>query len=75
MDAYLAPEPDQYPLPPWDKDSEEAVSVIRELANKTSFWKELSTHYSAENNAEVIVQDDVSCVKSICEYNWIIFAD
>ncbi|KAJ3490476.1 hypothetical protein NLI96_g1377 [Meripilus lineatus] len=63
--AYLAPDPEKYPFPHADQASEEAVGVIREIAQKESFWKELKTHYSSENNAEVIVQDDVSCVKSI----------
>lgn len=66
-DAYLTPDFDKYPFPHGDEASKEAVAVVREVAHKASFWKELSTHYSSENNAEVIVQDDVSCVKSICK--------
>lgn len=53
---------------PWSDACKEGINVYRELTMKESFWKKLAKHYSSENHAEVITQDHVSCVKSICEY-------
>ena len=39
---------------------------MRKAVLDTSFWKNLSTHFSAENDADVIMQDHALCVKSIC---------
>ena len=33
----------------------------------SAFWKKLSIHYSTENNTEVVMQDNLCSVKSICE--------
>ncbi|KAI0651592.1 hypothetical protein C8Q79DRAFT_934115 [Trametes meyenii] len=64
-DFFLAPHPTKSTFQPWDGDSSEAVSAVREIAQDASFWKQLSTHYSAENNSDVILQDNLCCVKSI----------
>ncbi|KAI0374438.1 hypothetical protein BV20DRAFT_1049238 [Pilatotrama ljubarskyi] len=64
-DFFLAPHPSKSTFLPWDTGCDEAVTAIREIAKDTSFWKKLSTHYSAENNSDVILQDNLCCVKSI----------
>ncbi|CAL1696420.1 unnamed protein product [Somion occarium] len=64
-DAFLAPEPDSHPLLPWSSDCKEVVDLIREVTTKSKFWKKLCVHYSSENHSEAVVQDNVSCVKSI----------
>ncbi|KAI0639143.1 hypothetical protein C8Q77DRAFT_1152142 [Trametes polyzona] len=65
VDCFLAPHPTKSTFQPWDAGSDEAISVIRELAKDSSFWKKLSTHYSAENSSDVILQDNLCCIKSI----------
>ncbi|KAI0076264.1 hypothetical protein K474DRAFT_1757648 [Panus rudis PR-1116 ss-1] len=64
-DAFLAPDNEKYALLPWAKSCEETVRVIRDVSKKADFWQSLSTHYSSENHSDVILQDNVSCVKSI----------
>ncbi|KAI0359128.1 hypothetical protein OH77DRAFT_1473765 [Trametes cingulata] len=64
-DYFLAPHPTKSTFLPWDTGCDEAVSAIREITKEPSFWKKLSTHYSAENNSDVILQDNLCCVKSI----------
>ncbi|KZT19390.1 hypothetical protein NEOLEDRAFT_1142177 [Neolentinus lepideus HHB14362 ss-1] len=63
---------DSFLLPPtdnaaqiWEPASMDAISAIRTMAMDTSYWKRLSNHFSSENHAETISQDNVSCVKSI----------
>ena len=67
--AFLAPDATKFALTPWDEGSQAAVDALREVATDAEFWKNLSTHYSSENNSEVCVQDNMSCVKSICEFS------
>ncbi|OBZ79723.1 Proteasome activator complex subunit 4 [Grifola frondosa] len=64
VDCFVIPDPTKSPFE-WDVGSRETLAAIREVVNDSSYWKQLSAHYSAENHAEVIVQDNVSCVKSI----------
>lgn len=65
--AFLAPDSTQFSPPSWEAGSQEALKALREVTLKPSFWKDLSTHYSSENHSDVCVQDNISCVKSICE--------
>ncbi|CDO70270.1 hypothetical protein BN946_scf184942.g70 [Trametes cinnabarina] len=65
VDYFLAPDPIKSTFQPWDTNSDDAVEAIRALALQSSFWKKLSTHYSTENSSEVILQDNLCCVKSI----------
>ncbi|KAI0828367.1 hypothetical protein BC628DRAFT_1417934 [Trametes gibbosa] len=65
IDCFLAPDPTKSTFQPWDADSEDAVSAIRATATDCSFWKKLSTHYAMENSSDVILQDNLCCVKSI----------
>jgi proteasome activator subunit 4 len=64
--SYLAPPPLDSPLLPWADDCQEAVQAIRDVVTKAEYWQKLTKHYSSENHAEVIVQDNASMVKSIC---------
>ncbi|KAI0768547.1 hypothetical protein BD413DRAFT_614418 [Trametes elegans] len=65
IDYFLAPHTTKSTFQPWDADSDEAVATIREMVKDESFWRSLSTHYSAENSSDVILQDNLCCVKSI----------
>lgn len=67
-DAFLAPQPDIHALLPWKEDCQEIVELLRETSMTTRFWEKLSVHYSSENNSEVVSQDNMSSVKSICKF-------
>ena len=67
IDGFLAPHPTKSTFQPWDASSDEVLTTLRSTTKDPSFWKKLSTHYSAENNSDVIVQDNLCFVKSICE--------
>ena len=67
MDCFLVPDPKKSTFQPWDAGCDEVVSAFRTVAKDPEFWKSLSTHYSAENNSDVILQDNLCCVKSICK--------
>jgi proteasome activator subunit 4 len=51
----------------WESASEDAIQAIREITTGSKYWENLSTYYSEENHETTIIQDNVSCVKSICE--------
>jgi proteasome activator subunit 4 len=44
-----------------------ALEVFRKEVMQSSFWEKLVKHYTSENHSEVIIQDNASCVKSICQ--------
>jgi proteasome activator subunit 4 len=67
ISLYKPAHPTKSTFQPWDIASEDVVKAVREFAVDTSFWKTLSGRYSEENHESVIVQDNVSCVKSICK--------
>ncbi|EDR15426.1 uncharacterized protein LACBIDRAFT_301740 [Laccaria bicolor S238N-H82] len=50
---------------PWESASADAIEVVRELVTDPTYWETVSTYYSEENHETTIVQDNVSCVKSI----------
>lgn len=50
---------------PWEADSAPAVEQIREIVTDAEWWKDVIVFYSEENHETTIVQDDVSCIKSI----------
>lgn len=66
VSAYLAPPASSPVLLPWAEDCQDAVQAIRDVVTQPKFWQKLTKHYSSENHSEVIVQDNASCVKSIC---------
>ena len=43
------------------------ISAVREIATSEEYWKSLSSHFAEENHANVATQDDISCVKSLCQ--------
>ncbi|KAI0322289.1 hypothetical protein OF83DRAFT_1094493 [Amylostereum chailletii] len=65
--AYRFPHPTKPSLKPWDSECEEAIAAVREVALDPKFWKELSVHFSAENLADTVTTDNISCVKSIVQ--------
>ena len=68
-DAFLSPQPDTNALLPWNPKYQEILDLLREYSLKAEFWENLSVHFSAENNAEIVVTDDISSVKSICRFS------
>ncbi|RPD81724.1 hypothetical protein L226DRAFT_527984 [Lentinus tigrinus ALCF2SS1-7] len=65
IDAFRMPHATKSTFLPWDAGSDEVISVIRSITTTSSFWEKLSTHYSAENNSDVVLQDNLCFVKSI----------
>lgn len=57
----------------WESLSAEAVSCLREVTVDANFWKKLSSHFAEENHENIVVQDHISCVKSICKYDPILW--
>lgn len=49
-------------------DCQEALDAIREVSTETTFWEKLIKHYTSENHSDVIIQDNASCVKSLCKF-------
>ena len=66
--AFLAPDATAFSITPWEEGCQEALAAMREVALQSDFWSSLSDHFSAENHSDVCVQDNISCVKSICEF-------
>ena len=64
----MPPDETKSTFAPWDESSQDAIDILRQVTNSASFWESLSTYYSEENHETFIIQDNVSCVKSICEY-------
>ncbi|RXW16590.1 hypothetical protein EST38_g9267 [Candolleomyces aberdarensis] len=50
---------------PWESDSAPVIEGIREVVLDAGWWKKVIVFYSEENHENSIIQDDVSCVKSI----------
>jgi len=68
--AYACPHVSNQSLTPWNPESQEAVSVVREAAMDPSFWQNLSTHFSSETHSEVVSSDNVASIKSIGMLAW-----
>jgi len=68
VSLYMPPDDTTSTFAPWDQSSQDAIDILRQVVNTPSFWESLSTYYSEENHETAIIQDDVSCVKSICKY-------
>lgn len=64
-DRYLGPALTESTFQPWEQPSEETVAMVKQLTTSPKFWEKLSTHYSAENLANFVCQDNTSLVKSI----------
>ena len=66
ISLYTIPDKTKSTFQPWDPSSKDAVAALRELATDPSYWEQLGVYYSEENRETNIIQDNVSCVKSIC---------
>ena len=64
---YRLPDPEKSTFAPWDESSQATLEVVRELALDPEYWKKVKVYFSEENHETVIIQDNVSCIKSICE--------
>jgi proteasome activator subunit 4 len=63
--AYACPHVSKPSLTPWDPESQAAISTVIEAAGDSSFWQNLSTHFSSETQSEVVSSDNVASIKSI----------
>lgn len=63
--AYACPHVSKPSLTPWDPESQAAISVVRETAGDSTFWQNLSIHFSSETHSEVVSSDNVASIKSI----------
>jgi proteasome activator subunit 4 len=61
------PNPVASTFSPWESASADAIEAVRELVTDSTYWEAVSSYYSEENHETTIIQDNVSCVKSICE--------
>ncbi|KAF9472467.1 hypothetical protein BDN70DRAFT_886944 [Pholiota conissans] len=62
---YMQPHSSESTFQPWESASEDAIQAVREITTGSEYWENLSTYYSEENHETTIIQDNVSCVKSI----------
>ena len=67
QELYHVPHPTRSTFLPWEKASEAAIASVRDVVTDSSFWKQLSGHFAEETHEVVVTQDNISCVKSICE--------
>jgi len=63
---YMLPHSTKSTFSSWDPASQEIISVVIETTTQQKFWEKVSAYYAEENHETVIIQDNVSCVKSIC---------
>ena len=68
VSLYLSPHSSKSTFEPWEAASEDVIQAIREMTTDSKYWENLSTYYSEENHETTMTQDNVSCVKSICEF-------
>ncbi|KAJ3576138.1 hypothetical protein NP233_g640 [Leucocoprinus birnbaumii] len=62
---YMLPDLTTSTFHPWDATSSEAISAMLDSTTRQKFWEKLSVYYSEENHETAMLQDNVSCVKSI----------
>ncbi|KAF9535513.1 hypothetical protein CPB83DRAFT_841889 [Crepidotus variabilis] len=65
VSLYLPPDATRSTFLPWEPGSLEAIQAIRDITTTSKFWEDVSVYYSEENHETTIIQDNVSCVKSI----------
>ncbi|KAG1716353.1 hypothetical protein ID866_837 [Astraeus odoratus] len=49
----------------WEPASQDVITCVREMATDPDFWEKVSGYFSEENHESSVVQDHISCVKSI----------
>lgn len=69
LTVYRAPDNTKGTFEPWDPACQAAIEALREMACDKAYWKKLAVYFSEENHELAMTQDNVSCVKSICEYS------
>ncbi|KXN83586.1 Proteasome activator complex subunit 4 [Leucoagaricus sp. SymC.cos] len=62
---YMPPDLTKSTFQPWDLPSHGAISAVIEVTTHQKFWENVSAYYSEENHESAMIQDNVSCVKSI----------
>lgn len=70
VELYLAAPSGKSSLLPWSPDSNEMIKAVRDLTTSEEFWKALGGFFAEENHADSATQDNISCVKSICESSY-----
>ncbi|KAI0001825.1 hypothetical protein BJV77DRAFT_16959 [Russula vinacea] len=65
--AYACPHVSNPSLTPWDPESQAAISAVREAVGDSSFWQNLSVHFSSETHSDVVSSDNVATIKSIVQ--------
>jgi len=67
ISLYKLPHTAESTFQPWEAESADAIDAIREIVTDSKYWEDLAVYYSEENHETTVIQDDISCVKSICE--------
>ncbi|XP_006454756.1 hypothetical protein AGABI2DRAFT_215246, partial [Agaricus bisporus var. bisporus H97] len=65
VDMYRVPDPIRSTFQPWDSLCDESISTVLDITTDQKYWEKISVYYSEENQESVMIQDNVSCVKSI----------
>ena len=67
IELYLVARLGKSSLRPWNPESDNMNDAVREIATSEAFWRALGSFFAKENHADSATQDNISCVKSICE--------
>lgn len=67
ISLYKLPHSTESTFQPWEAGSADAIDAIREIVTHGKYWEDLAVYYAEENHETTVIQDDISCVKSICE--------
>nr|GAT49743.1 membrane protein [Mycena chlorophos] len=62
---YKPPDAKRSTFLPWSSENAAAIQAMREIVVEKTFWEQLSTFYSEENDETTINLDNVSYIKSI----------
>jgi len=65
MTRYAGPDMTKSTFQPLEKESEEAIAILKQLTTSSKYWEKLATHFTSESHASAVVQDNISAVKSI----------
>ena len=65
---YLLPS-SQSTFQQWNSADKPAISAICEIVTESEYWSNLALYLAEESDTESVTQDNISSVKSICEFN------
>ncbi|KAF9568562.1 hypothetical protein CPC08DRAFT_679680 [Agrocybe pediades] len=65
ISLYALPDSERSTFQPWEEASNDVIAAVREITTDKEYWENVATYYSEENHETSIIQDNVSCVKSI----------